>query len=291
MKNNKPQIVLLYYKFCQVISPDFEVRIHKALLAGLGITGRILIGAEGINGTLAGSRDSVETYIDYMNNHPIFGGIVFKESIATSTPFKKLIVKKRNEIVTLGCSVDLNNRGIYISPEELHSMYERGEDFVIVDMRNNYEYNVGRFQNAIQPDTKVFKELPDKIKSLSQYKGSKVITYCTGGIRCEKASALLVEAGFANVYQLEGGIVKYLEQFPGGYFEGKNFVFDERMITNIDTPSGQKILASCEYCQNSCDNYIDCARLECHRLFICCADCAKKYEGRCPDGLVSVKSV
>ncbi len=181
MKTAKEQIVLLYYKFIAVSDVDYEVRVDKVLLAGLNITGRILIGHEGINGTLAGSRESVETYKQYMDKHPLFGGIVFKQSSAKTPPFKKLIVKKRDEIVTLGCPIDLNNRGIYISPQELHDLYENDEDFVIVDMRNNYEYQIGRFQNAVQPDTKVFKELPLKIKSLARYKGRKVITYCTGG--------------------------------------------------------------------------------------------------------------
>lgn len=286
MESKKEWIVLLYYKFVAVANPRSEVDIQRALLSGLGIRGRIIVSHEGINGTLAGDRQAVDIYISYMNQHGLFGGIDFKESVAIELPFKKLIIKARDEIVTLGCPVDLNNRGIYIGPEELHGLYGRGEDFVIVDMRNNYEYNVGRFQNAVQPDTKIFKELPDKIRSLAQYKGRKVVTYCTGGIRCEKASALLVEAGFDNVYQLEGGIVKYLEQYPNGYFEGKNFVFDERMVTNTDTPSGQKVLASCEHCGQACDRYIDCDQPECHRLFICCLECEKEQVGLCPDSLL-----
>lgn len=196
MKTIKEQIVLLYYKFVDVPDPDTEVKIQRALMNGLGIKGRILIGTEGINGTLAGSYDAVETYISYMNSHPLFGGIVFKRSTAQLPPFKKLIVKTRPEIVTLGCNVNMNKRGRYITPEELHRLYQDKEDFVIIDMRNNYEYAVGRFVRAIQPDTKVFKELPDKVKSLSRYRDRKVITYCTGGIRCEKASALLVRRIF-----------------------------------------------------------------------------------------------
>lgn len=281
-QSHKGYEVLLYYKFTPVADPKFEARQHKLVCAGLGLRGRILIAAEGINGTVAGTRSAVREYVEYMNAHPAFSGTDFKRSHADKLPFGKLIVKARDEMVTLGCAVDLGKKGRYITPEQLHRLYEKGEDFVIVDMRNNYEYAVGRFAGAIQPDTRVFKDLPDKIKSLEQYKDKKVITYCTGGIRCEKASALLVMADFKNVYQLEGGIVRYLEKYPDGYFEGKNFVFDGRMVTNSDTPSGAKVLASCEHCGKACDRYIDCVRPDCHQLFICCEQCEKVHQGLCP---------
>lgn len=281
-QSHKGYEVLLYYKFTPVDNPAFEAMQHKLVCAGLGLHGRILIAAEGINGTVAGTRSQIRRYIEYMNKHPDFADIDFKRSHAEKMPFGKLIVKARVEMVTLGCAVDLGKKGRYIAPEQLHQLYEEDEDFVIVDMRNNYEFAVGRFAGAIQPDTRVFADLPDKIKSLELYKNKKVITYCTGGIRCEKASALLVMADFANVYQLEGGIVRYLEKYPDGYFEGKNFVFDGRMVTNSETPSGAKVLAHCEHCGDSCDRYIDCAKSDCRQLFICCEQCEKDHGGLCP---------
>lgn len=283
--NPKPIFVLLYYKFVQVPDPEFEAAQHKLVCKGIGIMGRILIASEGINGTVAGTRAQLKEYIKYMNAHPQFGGIVFKWSSAPKLPFHKLIVKKRDEIVTLGREVDMSKTAAYLKPEELHKMFEAGENMVLVDMRNDYEYKVGRFKDAIQPGTDKFYELPEKVKNIKIPEGAKAVTYCTGGIRCEKASILLKEQGVEDVYQLEGGIVKYLEQFPDGYFEGKNFVFDDRLTQKIDTPAGQKVLAECAHCHQPSDRYIDCVKTDCHQLFICCEDCEAKHEGMCPEAV------
>ena len=280
--------VLLYYKFTSVKKPQFEVMQHKLVCQGIGLKGRILIGEEGLNGTVAGTRAQLKQYTDYMDNHPVFNNIVFKRSPAGKMPFPKMIVKYRKEIVTLGKKVDLKKTGKYLKPQELHELFEKNEDMVVVDMRNNYEYEVGRFEGAIQPDTVKFYELPEKVKNLKIDKKKKVVTYCTGGIRCEKATALLAEEGFTDVYQLEGGIVKYLEKYPDGHFIGKNFVFDDRMVTNTDTKSGSKVLGKCAHCKQASDRYIDCVKPDCHQLFICCKDCEKKYQGLCP---VAVKDL
>ncbi len=275
-------VVLLYYKFIQVADPTYEVFLHKKVCQSIGLKGRILIAGEGINGTVCGTRRQVDEYIRFCNGHQFFSGIVFKESRAVDQPFPKMIIKERPEIVALRHKVNLKNTGKYIKPEELHSMLERGEDIVMIDMRNNYEYTVGRFANAIQPDTKRFHELPNKVKEMTELKDKKIVTYCTGGIRCEKASALLVEEGFSDVGQLEGGIVKYLEKYPDGHFIGKNFVFDGRMTTNGDTVSGKQVLAKCEHCGAPCDEYHDCTKPDCHQLFIGCDECVHKYDGLCP---------
>ena len=277
--------VLLYYKFVEIDDPNYETMQHKYVCNGIGLKGRIIIATEGINGTVAGTSAQLKKYIDYMNGHPLFSGIVFKRSYAGKMPFGKMIVKRRDEIVTLGKKVDMKNTGKYLKPSELHELFENNEDMVVVDMRNNYEYEVGRFDGAIQPDTTKFYGLPKKIKNLKIDKNKKVVTYCTGGIRCEKATALLKEVGVEDVYQLEGGIVKYLEKYPNGYFRGKNFVFDKRMVTNTDTPSGQEVLSKCSYCKSLSDRYVDCTDLECHKLFICCKKCEEQYSGRCSNSL------
>lgn len=274
--------VLLYYKFVEVANPKFEVLQHKLVCAGIGLRGRILIGEEGINGTVAGTRAQLKQYTEYMDAHPVFSDIEFKRSPAGKMPFPKMIVKYRPEIVTLGKKVDLNKTGKYLSPEQFHKMLESEKDIAIVDMRNNYEYEVGRFEGAIQPDTAKFYELPKKVKNLKIDPKKKVLTYCTGGIRCEKATALLAEEGYEDVYQLEGGIVKYLEKYPDGHFKGKNFVFDDRMVTNTDTPSGALVLGECAHCKQPSDRYIDCTKPDCHQLFICCKDCEKAHAGLCP---------
>jgi UPF0176 protein len=255
---------------------------HKLVCQGIGLKGRIIIAEEGINGTVAGTRAQLKQYTDYMDAHPVFNNIVFKRSPAGKMPFPRMIVKCRKEIITLGKKVDLKKAGKYLKPQEFHELFEKKEDMVVVDMRNNYEYAVGHFKGAIQPNTVRFFELPKKIKNLKIDKKKKIVTYCTGGIRCEKATALLAEEGFTNVYQLEGGIVKYLEKYPDGYFIGKNFVFDGRMVTNTDTKSGSKVLAKCAHCKKASDRYIDCAKPDCHQLFICCKACEKQYRGLCP---------
>lgn len=273
--------VLLYYKFVEIDDPNYETMQHKYVCDGIDLKGRIIIATEGINGTVAGTSAQLKKYIDYMNGHLLFSGIVFKRSYAGKMPFGKMIVKRRDEIVTLGKKVDMKNTGKYLKPSELHELFENNEDMVVVDMRNNYEYEVGRFDGAIQPDTTKFYELPKMIKNLKIDKNKKVVTYCTGGIRCEKATALLKEVGVEDVYQLEGGIVKYLEKYPNGYFRGKNFVFDKRMVTNTDTPSGQEVLSKCSYCKSLSDRYVDCTDVQCHKLYICCKKCEEQYSGKC----------
>lgn len=274
--------VLLYYKFVDVADAHFETLQHKLVCDGIGLHGRILIGEEGINGTVAGTRAQLKQYTNYMDAHPLFSDIVFKRSPAGKMPFPKMIVKYRSEIVTLGKKVDLGKTGKYLSPEQFHAMLENEKDITVVDMRNNYEYEVGRFEGAIQPNTAKFYELPKKVKNLKIDPQKKVLTYCTGGIRCEKATALLAEEGYKDVYQLEGGIVKYLEKYPDGHFKGKNFVFDDRMVTNTDTKSGAVILSKCAHCKIPSDRYIDCTKPDCHQLFICCKDCEKQHAGLCP---------
>ncbi len=283
--------VLLYYKFVDIKDPAFEVMQHKLVCNGIGLKGRILIAEEGINGTVAGTHAQLKQYTDYMDAHQLFSNIVFKRSPAGKMPFPKMIVKLRPEIVTLGKKVDLKKTGKYLSPERFHAMLETEKDIAVVDMRNNYEYEVGRFDGAIQPDTTKFYELPKKVKNLKIDPKKKVLTYCTGGIRCEKATALLAEEGFEDVYQLEGGIVKYLEKYPDGHFKGKNFVFDDRMVTNTDTKSGKEILGKCAHCLNASDRYIDCTKPDCHQLFICCKNCEKKHSGLCPVAVKDLKEV
>ncbi len=278
---SKAIYVFLYYKFAEVPNPEFETMQHKLVCEGIGLKGRIIIASEGINGTVAGSKAQLRKYREYMDAHPLFGDIVFKRSYSGNWPFKKMIVRRRDEIVTLGKKVDVKKSGKHISPEEFHKLIEQKEDVTIIDMRNDYEYKVGRFEGAIQPNTQRFFELPEKVKNLKVDKTKKALIYCTGGIRCEKAGAVLTEEGFEDVCQLDGGIVKYLEKYPNGYFKGKNFVFDQRMITNTETQSGKEVLAKCEHCQKPCDRFVDCADKSCHKLFICCKDCEKVYECYC----------
>ena len=226
--------VLLYYKLIPLSNLDQIMAEQRQLCEGLGLKGRILISTEGINGTVAGERDSIEKYKEFMWSNANFSGTIFKESLSDTNPFPKLKVKVRSEIISLYAKVDLTNRAPYISPTELHNLYESGEEFYIIDTRNTYESVEGTFEGSIAPDMNHFRELPKKVKDLADLKNKKVVTFCTGGIRCEKAATYLKQKGFEDVYQLEGGIVNYIMQYPEKYFKGDCYVFDDRMRLTQD---------------------------------------------------------
>ncbi len=273
--------VLLYYKYVFVADPATEVQAQKTLCEKLGIKGRIFIGEEGINGTCCGTQEGIREYEEAMSAHPIFHDIAFKKSHAGEHVFEKLIVRLRPEVVTLRTPVNLKHTGKRVSPEQLHQQLEQGQDMVLVDMRNDYEAKIGKFKDAVTLPMQNFRDLPDMLKYLEPYRKRKIVTYCTGGIRCEKASAYLVEQGFHDVHQLEGGIVTYAEKFPDGYFEGTCFVFDKRMAVRFCGQKPPKILAECAFCTTPCDRYIDCTDIPCHTLFLCCASCERTHAGLC----------
>ena len=169
----------------------------------------------------------------------------------------------------------------YISPKELHEALEHGDDLVLFDMRNDYEAAIGKFRGAKTLTMENFRDLPKFLYELEEFKHRAVITYCTGGIRCERASALLRKNGFTNVRQLEGGIVTYCEQYPNGFFEGSCFVFDQRMSVRPKGELNPRYISSCSFCSCPCDRYIDCADMHCHELFICCEGCDRERNGMC----------
>ncbi len=273
--------VLLYYKYITVPDPAAETEQHRALCEKLDLKGRILISSEGINGTCSGTEDNIEAYKKALNAHPIFCDIAFKESDHPTHAFKKLFVRLRPEVVTLRAGIEAKNAAPYISPEQLQAELERNENLVLIDMRNDYEAEIGRFRNAVTLPMKNFRDLPEHMPELKQYEGRNVVTYCTGGIRCEKASALLKAHGFADVRQLEGGIVRYCEEFPNGYYDGSLFVFDERRTMRF--PGARKVTytSQCSYCGVASDRHIDCTDDICHTLFVCCESCEKTCSGYC----------
>lgn len=276
-------LVLLYYKYVDVPDAQGEAKAHLELCKKLELKGRILISREGLNGTCSGREENIEAYKQYLNTHPLFSGIAFKESEHPEHAFKKLFVRLRPEVVTLRCDADPKKAAPYISPEELHQELQNGDDIVLVDMRNDYEVAIGRFRNAITLPMKNFRDLPSHMPTLEKLKNKKVITYCTGGIRCEKASAFLQAQGFSNVRQLEGGIVKYCEAFPDGYFDGSLFVFDERRSVRFPGKKPPRYVSVCACCRAPCDRHVDCADQACHELFICCERCEQKNSGLCTE--------
>lgn len=275
--------ILLFYKYVHIQYPKSIMKQQRELCERLGLKGRIILAHEGINATVSGSHQSTESYKAYMNNHELFGGIDFKESEGTDEDFPRLRVVVKNEIVYLGLDtekVTVKDGGQHLTPEEAHALMEENpEDLVILDARNNYESRIGTFKNSLTPDIENFREFPDYVdKNLDTFKDKKVLMHCTGGIRCERASAYLQQKGVArNVYQILGGIHRYAEKYPDGFFRGKNYVFDNRVAVRVN----DDILTTCDWCKQPCDDYTNCINSSCNNHYICCAACVQNTHNTC----------
>lgn len=258
---------------------------HKKVCEPLGIVGRILIAPEGINGTLEGKTEQIAAYEKMMHaqdggpeTYGNFSDVWFKHSPGTGNAFPKLKVKVRSEIVTLGLGnedLDPNTMtGVHITPLELKQWIERGDEFEIIDMRNDYEYKVGHFKGSINPNLENFRDLPKAAPLLAQYKEKKVLAVCTYGVRCEKATGFLKKEGFKDVYQLEGGIGTYMKAYPGEDFLGSLFVFDDRMTERFtDT---YEVVGKCVVCGEGSEHYTNCAVHDCHKKLIACEACCTR---------------
>ena len=274
--------VLLYYKYVEISEVEKVKDQQRALCESLGLKGRIIIAEEGINGTVEGTIDATEKYIIAMEQSNYFSGIHYKKSNGTGNAFPKLSVRVRPEIVTAKMPQLNPNRttGTYITAEELHKWFEEKKEFYIVDMRNDYEYASGYFEGSLFSGMHNFFDLQEVLPRLEHLKNKTVVTVCTGGIRCEKASGFLVENGFADVYQLLDGIQTYMEKYPNKYFKGKLYVFDGRITIGFNTQSPEhKIVGKCDKCGITCDSYVNCEYDVCHRHYICCPDCRDKETG------------
>ena len=272
-------IISSFYKYVTINDVEQFQKEHIEYCKLLGIKGKVLVGEEGINGTVSGTKGQIEQYEKDLLNNQLFNGIMFKRNTADEHPFRKTLVRVRKEIVSSGINVNINNKGHYISPKELKEALDKGEDLILLDARNGYESKIGKFKGAITPDIEIFREFPKVAGQIKDLKNKKIVTYCTGGIRCEKASAYLKENGFSNVYQLHGGILNYIEQFPDSYFEGRCFVFDDR----LSVPSGKntKDITVCEKCHVPSGKYVNCSNAKCNLFYICCEECYEKSGYAC----------
>jgi UPF0176 protein len=274
--------VLLYYKYVAIEDVEEVRETQRLLCLTLNLKGRIIIAKEGINGTLEGAVEDTEQYIKTMERSKYFKGISYKKSAGTGNAFPKISVKSRPEIVTAGMlALNPNNvTGKYITAEELHEWFETKKEFYIVDMRNEYEYISGYFENFIPSGMNNFYDLEKVLPRLAHLKDKTVVTVCTGGVRCEKASGFLVENGFNDVYQLKDGIQTYMEKYPNEHFKGKLYVFDNRITVgfNIDDPK-HEVVGKCDSCGKACDTYVNCEYNLCHRHYISCDDCRDSGTG------------
>ena len=283
--------ILLFYKYEHIEYPEKVYNCQRALLARLGFKGRSIIASEGLNITLEGEEESISAYIKEVEQDPRFQNIHWKISEGTGSAFPRLSVKVRPEIVTgkLGvCDIDPNQvTGIHLKPEELHAWIHESKEFYIVDMRNAYEHRVGHFAGSILPRMDNFRDLARITKEISHLKDKTVLTVCTGGVRCEKASGFLITQGFKDVYQLDGGIVSYMEKYPNEDFRGKLYVFDNRITMGFYTDDAKhEVIGRCDFCNTPCDRYRNCIDNFCHKHLITCEDCEERVKGevKCPTG-------
>ncbi|MBM7587019.1 UPF0176 protein [Bacillus pakistanensis] len=277
--------VLLYYKYVTIENPEEFTAQHKEFCDSLGLKGRILIASEGINGTVSGTVEQTSQYMDTMKKDPRFEDMVYKIDEANEHAFPKMKVRHRPELVTLRLEDDVNpnkTTGEYLDPKEFYKRLQ-DEDTVVLDARNDYEYDLGHFRGAIKPDIENFRDLPQWVRENKEIlEGKKIITYCTGGIRCEKFSGWLVKEGFEDVGQLHGGIVTYGKdpEVQGELWDGQLYVFDER----IGVPVNQKehvVVGKDYFSGEPCERYVNCANPFCNKKILCSEENEHKYLRSC----------
>ncbi len=276
------QKIILYYKFAPISDPEMVKLWQRALCEKLNLKGRILISKHGINGTLGGAIDDLKQYAKETKQFAGFKGTVFKWSDGGREDFPKLQVKVRPEIVAFGAPDELKvdeqgvvGGGTHLKPERVHELVQTyGDDVVFFDGRNAYEAKVGRFKNAVVPDTRTSRDFLKELDSgkYDWMKDKHVVTYCTGGIRCEILSPFMKNRGFQHVYQMDGGIVKYGEKYgDDGLWEGSLYIFDNRM--GMEFSDHAKVIGECIHCSGKTSNYENCALKSCNDLVLICEDC------------------
>lgn len=282
---NKPIRVLLYYKYLDIENPEEVVKKHLEFCKSIGLKGRVLISKEGINGTVGGDFETTQKYMDYANKE--FDGIWFKIDEEEVNPFRKMFVRFKPELVNLGLEEDvdpLKLTGKHLSPKEFREAI-LDENTVIIDARNDYEYDLGHFRGAVRPDIKAFRELPKWIKNnKSKFKDKRVVTYCTGGVRCEKFSGWLLREGFKDVGQLHGGITTYGkdEEVRGEFWDGKMYVFDDRISVPVNRV--EEVIVGKDYFDGKpCERYVNCGNPFCNKQILCSEENEHKYLRGCSD--------
>ena len=282
-KEEFKRITLSFYKYTRLKNLK-KIRDKLYLDFSLfKILGRIYIANEGINAQISLPDYNLKNFQNYLKSYSYFKDMKYKVAVEEGLSFLKLTIKIKNEIVAYKISAnqyDMNKVGKHLNYKEFNKAIDEGA--IIIDMRNYYEGEIGKFKNAIIPNIDRSQDLLPEIKKLlNNHKNDKILMYCTGGIRCEKASAYLIHQGFKDVNQLDGGIIKYANDIKTNnvksQFIGKNFVFDQRMAEVVT----DDILSTCHICNNQCDTHTNCANQDCHILFIQCSVCNKKYNGCC----------
>lgn len=275
--------VLAYYYFTPIANPHQWVADHKAFFKERQLTSRIYINEHGINGQMSGLKEHAEEYMEWMHAHPLFEKMPFKIHHHHENVFPRQTIKYRKQLVALDEEVDLKQIGEHVSPAQWKEMLKREDRPVLLDVRNDYEWEVGRFEGAVCPPCETFREFREYAQELKETvdpKTTPVMMCCTGGIRCELYSSLLIKEGFEKVYQLEGGIINYGLKEGNEHWQGKLFVFDDRLTVPISETEAP-VIGACYHCKNPNESYYNCANMDCNRLFLCCPECLKQFQGCC----------
>lgn len=289
LTQQQPKIIL-YYKFIPVSDPSMTMRWQRELCLRLELKGRIIVSEQGINGTLGGGIENLREYKREMNRSVIFKNIMYKWSDGTGVDFPKLSIKVKDELVAFKAKDEITvtergveNGGVHLKPEQIHELIsQRGDEVIFFDGRNSYEAQVGKFKDTIIPAVET---TPDFLRELEDpkydsIKDRPIIIYCTGGVRCEILSVLMKNRGFREVYQIDGGIVKYGEKYgDDGLWEGTLYVFDGRMSHTFS--SNTKTIGTCVHCKGKTSRFINCADVSCNKLQLVCDECQRKTF--CPD--------
>lgn len=284
-QETEPRTTISFYQYFHIEDPKAFRDTLYCDLNVIKVFGRIYVAHEGINAQVSVPASNFEAFREYLYSIPALNGIRLNIAVDDDgKSFWVLKIKVREKIVADGISdptFDMANKGRYVNAEEFNKL-TADPDTIVIDMRNHYEYEVGHFQNAIEIPSDTFREqLPMAVNMMKDNKDKNIIMYCTGGIRCEKASAFMLHNGFNNVFHLEGGIINYAQNVKEkgleSKFIGKNFVFDERLGERIT----DDIIANCHQCGKPADTHVNCANDGCHLLFIQCDECSKKFEGCC----------
>lgn len=286
------RITISFYRYFKLIEPKtYRDALYK-MWSELGCFGRVYIANEGINAQMSIPEHNYAGFLNTLEQTPHLQAMPIKTAVEDDgKSFYKLSIKVREKLVADGLddhSFDVSNVGNHLDAKAFNDALAQ-EGTLVVDMRNHYESEIGHFEGAIKPDADTFREeLPQVLELLSGKEQSKILLYCTGGIRCEKASAYLKHHGFKDVNQLHGGIIDYARQIKENglqnKFKGKNFVFDNRLGERI----GQEIISSCHQCGQACDTHTNCSNEACHLLFIQCSQCAAKFVGACCDACAEI---
>lgn len=284
-KQEKPYLVLAYYHFTALDNPLKLVAEHQSFFSTRDVTCRIYISEQGINGQMSAARNDAMEYIAWMHSKAEFAEVEFKLHEHHENVFPRTTVKYRKKLVAIDERVDLSQKGEHVSPERWKEMMESQHERLIIDVRNEYEWKIGHFKGAELPPCDTFREFSEYAEDLTtkvDVKKMPVMMYCTGGIRCELYSSILKEKGFEQVYQLQGGIIKYGLKEGNDHWLGKLFVFDDRLAIPLSEKESC-VIGTCHHCKQPNDTYYNCANMDCNELFLACPECLVHFAGCCQE--------